>query len=429
MCGLALCYALNRRGIPFDCVDRNQDLGGNWLEGIYEGVHTITSRKRTGFSEFPVSSKLPEFISRNQMLDHLRRYADHFGLRRFIEFRKEVTSVQQAGRHWRVVFQEGTSRTYRGVFVVNGHHWDMRWPEIRGHFRGEYLHSRQYTGPEMLAGKRVVVVGAGNSACDVAVAAASVGAYAGMAVRDGHWFMPRSFMGIPLDDLGRLNDDLPMFLQRFLARFAVRAAFGSYERYGLPRPRHRILTRPPTVSTELITCLQKGQVEVLPNVKRFDERKVVFEDGREREADVVVCATGFRVAFPFLARELFRWEDEVPQLFHNYVSVEHPGLYVFGMFQPLGGAGKMISAGARELAEMARFEVDSGVHFASLLARLGVRAGSRMLIHPNRTRRRSLRYAALAGLLQRVPHRFWKRYFKDAAREEAAAPVELTNAA
>lgn len=166
--GLGMAKALRDRGIAYHHLEKNADVGGNWLNGVYSSVHLLSSRHGTGYAEFPMPSHLPDFPSGAEVLAYLRSYADEYGLRERIEFGCEVERVEPIDADgmggWRVVTGTDT-REYAAVVVANGHHWHRCWPKLPGGetFPGCMLHSKDYTGPEQLEG-RVLVIGAATRA-------------------------------------------------------------------------------------------------------------------------------------------------------------------------------------------------------------------------------------------------------------------------
>src|SRR5579875_2628843 len=174
--GLGIAHAFQEAGIAFDIFEKNDDVGGNWLNGVYDATHIISSRNSTGYEEYPMPASYPDFPSRQQVLDYLRSYADHYGLRRYIQFGRRVERIEPLDPRglsgWRVTLDDGRSLEYRGVIVANGHHWDRRYPHYPGSFSGKTLHSKDYKNADDFEGERVLVVGAGNSGCDIAVEAA-----------------------------------------------------------------------------------------------------------------------------------------------------------------------------------------------------------------------------------------------------------------
>src|SRR5262249_31059967 len=197
--GLSMARAFQNTGIAYEQLEADTEVGGNWHHGVYPTAHIISSRRTTEFADFPMPESYPDFPSAEQMESYLRQYADHFHLRPQIQFNTKVTFCRPlADQRWQVDIENGESRVYRGVVVCNGHHWDCRWPSYPGQFSGEYLHAKQYKDPEQLRGKRVLVIGGGNSACDIASESARLGKKCAISLRRGYWFLPKTMLGVPL---------------------------------------------------------------------------------------------------------------------------------------------------------------------------------------------------------------------------------------
>jgi len=187
--GIAAAQVLDAHGIPFDCFEKGSQIGGNWryendngMSSAYRSLHINTSRRVMAFKSLPMPDHYPDYPDHFQMAAYFDEFADHFGLREKIAFRTEVTRVQPADGEWAVTAkgaggEENTER-YRAVLVANGHHWDPRWPEPAfpgsQDFEGEQIHAHHYREPEVLRGKRVLVLGLGNSATDIAVEASRI---------------------------------------------------------------------------------------------------------------------------------------------------------------------------------------------------------------------------------------------------------------
>ncbi|MBX3214812.1 MAG: NAD(P)-binding domain-containing protein [Labilithrix sp.] len=376
--GLGVAAAFRRHGIDYEQFEAADAIGGNWHHGVYETVHIISSRKTTEYGDFPMPSSWPDFPSARQMLEYLNAYADHHDLRGGIRLSTKVTRVEpvdvEAGT-WKVSWErangERGERIYDGVVVCNGHHWSSRMPKYPGAFGGELIHSKSYKSPEQLAGKRVLVIGGGNSACDIAVEAARFAQSAHISMRRGYWFLPKTFLGVPLVEL--MQPWMPPFAQRAVARAMARVAVGPYERYGLQHPDHRPFDRHPTINSELLYYLRHGEIAPHPDIERWDGRAVRFVDGHEEEIDLVIAATGFDVRFPFLADGVVAWKDGYPQLIGGLVPPDHKNIYFFGLGQPRYGAGPLITAGADLLCEAVATQRRLEVPLGAVLARLGSR--------------------------------------------------------
>jgi hypothetical protein len=232
-------------------------------------------------------------------------------------------------------------RHYEHVIVANGHHWDPRWPEpsFPGSetFPGRQIHAHYYKTPEIFEGKRVLVLGIGNSATDISVESSRVAKETYLAMRRGAHIVPKYLLGVPTDHLtDSVVARMPLKVQQLSMAAMLRLAQGKVTDYGLPEPDHAVLHAHPTVSDDLLTRLGHGDITVKPNVDRFEGSKVFFVDGSAAEVDIVVYCTGYKVTFPFFDEKVVRAEDNHVDLYRRVVDPEHPGLYFVGLVQPLG---------------------------------------------------------------------------------------------
>jgi cation diffusion facilitator CzcD-associated flavoprotein CzcO len=381
-CGLAHASALKEAGIAYEQVEADADVGGNWYHGVYRTVHIISSRKTTEFTDYPMPADYPEFPSGQQILDYMRAYASHFDLYPNIEFNSKVTIVSpRADELWDVELATGERRTYKGVLVCNGHHWHKRFPNYEGEFAGEYLHSKDYKGPEQLTGKRVLIIGGGNSACDVASEAARVSSSAHMSLRRGYWFMPKTLLGKPIVESPVMH--LPVWLQRLILRGLIRVVVGRYEDYGLPRPDHKIFEKHPTISTEVLHYLKHGRINPRPDVARFEGNTVHFVDGTSTEFDTIICATGFYVSFPFLPEGMVTVRDgNLAMLYASCVLPEYRHLYIIGTRQTRYGIGPLLTPGSKLIARMIQLQNQMELPIGLVMKESGAKLPSSHLVNP-----------------------------------------------
>lgn len=384
-CGLGVMAALRRHGIAFEGFERDDRLGGNWYHGVYETVHIISSRRTTEYRDYPMPLNYPDFPSAAQMLAYLNDYAAHHQLGQHIHFNADVVRVTPAPNdRWELTLGNGERRVFGGVVIANGHHWDCRYPSYPGEFTGELIHSKQYKSPEVLKGKRVLVIGGGNSACDIAVEAARFARASHISMRRGYWILPKTFLGKPLVESVPIW--FPLWAQRLYLRAVVRLVVGRYQDYGLQKPDHRPFEHHPTINSELLYFLRHGRVAPHPDIKRYDGRVVEFADGTRAEFDLIVAATGYHLSLPMLAPGVVEWRDGIPQLI-GLASPTYKNLYVFGAGQARYGAGPLISAGAEALCTMIVAQRRLKRPIGALLRRLGVRPASTMLVGPEQVLR------------------------------------------
>jgi thioredoxin reductase len=367
--GIAACQVLDARGIPFDCFEKGSQVGGNWryendngMSSAYRSLHINTSRNLMAYATYPMPEDYPDYPNHFQIARYFDDYVDHFGLREKIRFRAEVVSVVPADGGWEVTVEsaDGVRETkrYRAVLVANGHHWDSRWPEPpfpgADEFEGEQIHAHYYREPEVLRGKRVLVLGIGNSATDIAVESSRIADATFLAMRRGAYVLPKYLNGKPTDEsASAILTRFPLPVQRFFISHMLGLAVGDMTAYGLPQPDHKLLEAHPTVSAELLSRLGHGDIAVKPNIERFSGgRTIRFADGSEEEIDLVVYCTGYKISFPFFDENLISAKDNRLSLYRRVASVEHPGLYFIGFIQPLGAIMPIAEAQSEWVADL-----------------------------------------------------------------------------
>jgi dimethylaniline monooxygenase (N-oxide forming) len=368
--GIASCQVLGARGIEFDCFEVGSEVGGNWrymndngMSSAYRSLHINTSRDLMAYATFPMPRDYPDYPDHRQIAAYFDAYVDRFGFRDKIRFRTEVTAVEPAGSQWRVRWRSRNGGNegeglYRAVFVANGHHWDARWPEPpfpgSEDFVGEQMHAHDYKTPDVLEGKRVLVLGIGNSACDLAVEASRIADGTLLAMRRGAYVLPKYLFGKPTDETNTPGlTRLPLSLQRAFFQASVRFVQGKMTDYGLPQPDHKLLEAHPTISSDLLSRIGHGDIEVRPNIERFEgERSVRFVDGRVDEVDLVIYCTGYKITFPFFSDGLVTARDNHIPLYRRVVHPELPGLYFIGLLQPLGAIMPLAEAQSEWIADV-----------------------------------------------------------------------------
>jgi len=380
--GLGMAQALKEAGILYDQVDASNDIGGNWHHGVYDTAHIISSRKVTEFSCFPMPESYPDFPSRENMRDYIDSFAEHFDLRSQVELNRKVIQVRPVEDNlWQVSFANDEQRLYKGVVMCNGHHWCKRFPKFDGEFDGEIIHSKDYKKPQQLQGKKVLVIGGGNSACDIASEAARVGVKCTLSMRDSVWFIPKTFMGIPVADLGKKGRS-PAWYQRLMTYILIRLTFGKHETYGLPKPKHRIYDKHPTINNEVPYYIKHGRIISKPEVRRLNGKSVEFIDGSRAEFDLIVCGTGYYVAYPFLPSELQRVKGSVVQCYGDSFLADYKGLAYIGWYQPRSGIGSVIGAFAPVFARYLQLQDEINIPIGLVLQEMGQKPRQTHLVDP-----------------------------------------------
>jgi cation diffusion facilitator CzcD-associated flavoprotein CzcO len=349
--GLSALKALRQLGVPAVGFERAGEVGGNWNFGaatsrVYESTHTISTKPFTQFPDFPMPASYPDYPSHRQAQEYIQRYASHFGLYDHIKFGCDVVAVEPAGDQVDVTVadlltDEHSTRRFAGVVIANGHNWSPKLPYYPGLplFRGQRIHSAEYKSADQVRGKRVLVVGAGNTGCDIAVDAGMSGAIAYHSARRGYWYSPKYAFGRPSDQFADLLLALrvPLEVRRLIFTAVIRIMVGDLTAFGKAKPDHRFYETHPVVNQLLPYAVGHGRVVPKPDIERFDEESVVFVDGSSAEIDMVVFATGYRATFGFIAPELLGADEGGPVLGRQIFSPAHPGVVVSGLIQPDSG--------------------------------------------------------------------------------------------
>lgn len=346
--GITTAKRLRDHGVAYDQFEMSDDVGGNWYfrnpnerSAVYESLHIDTSKTRLQFEDYPVPDEWPDFPSHFLMHQYFRDYVEHFGLRDAITF---DTSVDRAVRRddggWDITISTGETRSYTDLVVANGHHWSPRLPDYPGRFDGVLMHSHDYLSPfepVEMRGKRVIVVGMGNSAMDIASELSSpwMASTLYVSARRGVWVLPKYRNGQPADKV-MAPPDIPKDVALQASRALIRELVGRMSDYGLPEPDHEPLSAHPSVSADFLTKAGSGDIHMLPAIERLDGHTVHLTDGRTVEADVIICATGYEMRFPFFAdseADLHPDDEHRFPLFKRMIKPGTDHLFFLGLAQ------------------------------------------------------------------------------------------------
>ncbi len=341
--GLAAARALKDAGLDFTVFERHADVGGLWDPDnpgspVYDSAHFISSRTMSGFAGHPMPDDYPDYPSGRQILAYIRDFTEQQGLRPFIRFNTAVNAAERTPEGFRLHLADGTTEDFTHLIAAPGTNWAPNRPELNGHFSGEIIHASQYRSPELFRGRRVLIVGAGNSGCDIACDAARVADAAFISVRRGYHFIPKHIFGTPADVFAASGPHLPMWLTQRVFGVLLRLLMGDLTRLGLPKPDHRLLESHPILNDQLIHHLRHGDIAARGDVERLDGREVIFRDGRREPIDLIVLATGYDWPVPFIDPGLLDWDGKRPRLWMSVFAPRDERLFIAGMMETNGGA-------------------------------------------------------------------------------------------
>lgn len=344
--GLATIKVLVDEGLSnIVCYEQNPWIGGNWKytaseshSSVCSTTHIISSKKLSEFSDFPMPDSYPDYPSHQQVLAYFEAYADRFNLKEYIRFNSRVVKANKLKNNtWELLLESGEKEVFEFLFVANGHHSVPKHPESVKNFSGRYLHAHSFKNNEGFEHERVLVIGAGNSACDCAVEISRVASNVALSIRTPQYIVPKFFLGRPADTFNEGMLWVPKKIRNILLRLSLRFQLGKYSDYGLPEPEHGLLEAHPTMNSELLYKIRHGKVHPRPAIKSVQDRKVVFVDGSSEEFDTIVAATGYKIETAFFDSEFLDYSDsDRVELYLRMIHPVHPGLFFIGLFQPQG---------------------------------------------------------------------------------------------
>ncbi len=348
--GITALKNLRDEGLDVVCYDFNSNVGGNWIyneklshSSVFETTHIISSKTLSQYEDFTFDDfepGLPDYPSHDQLRRYFQAYAAKFNLYPHIQFNTLVESCElDEANQWIVqTSHEGVSKTevFTHLVVCNGHHWKPRMPHYPGNFTGRLMHSHEFKNATPFKDQRILVIGGGNSACDVAVETSRVSAKTTISWRRGYRIVPKFLFGKPSDVVASRMAFLPTKLKFFFSELTVKIFSGSNKNYGLPEPEHAITGTHPTINEELLYKVRHGKVFPKGDIERFDGEHVHFKDGSVGAFDTVIACTGYILAHPFFRQDFLNYSEGDVPLYLKMLHEKYENLFFVGMFQPLG---------------------------------------------------------------------------------------------
>lgn len=364
--GITASKALFETGIPFDCFEKGSKIGGNWLynndnglSSSYQSLHINTSKQMMAFSDFPMPESYPDYPHHSLIYKYFEEYIDRFGFRGKIHFNTTVEKIEKLGeKHYRVYTDKFPPREYSSIIVANGHHWSPKRADFAGNFTGVSSHAHDYKTYHGFENKKILIVGIGNSAVDIACELSNVTPHVTISTRSGAYIMPKYLFGKPTDQISKPPLSFaPLFIQRIALKLALRLNVGNQAGYGMPVPDRPVLMEHPTISQEILNKVGHGKVKIKPNIHRLDGKVIHFTDGTSEEFEHIIYATGYNIRFPFFDERFFSVADNEMPLYEYVVHPEHGGLYFIGFIQPLGAVMPLAELQSRWVAKLIKNQI------------------------------------------------------------------------
>ncbi|MGA3038173.1 MAG: NAD(P)-binding domain-containing protein [Vulcanimicrobiaceae bacterium] len=350
--GLCAARYFKEAGFAVTVFEIGSKVGGLWcfendngLSAAYRTLHINTAKSLTNFKDFKFPPSTQHFPDHRDMYAYFERFVDHFDLRSLIRFNTRVMSVHPANpvprqrSAWIVETEHGKSETFDAVVVASGHLSSPLHSEKYRAFGGEYLHSHDYRRPENFLGKRVCVVGAGNSGLDIAADLASVNPRTVIVARSGVLIVPKLIFGRPFTDMTAwlAHPLIPQWINRKITRALIYLIHGPMERLGFQTRQGRAHTMS---NATIVQHIAYRRAEVKNGIESIQGRRITFADGTAEEFDTLIAATGYKVELPFLSEDILPVRNNVVELYNRMIHPDWPGLYFMGLLNVNGAANQ-----------------------------------------------------------------------------------------
>lgn len=333
--GLAVAAQLRSRGIKFEVLEKSDKIAFTW-HNHYDRLclHTVKEFSSLPLLDFP--NHYPTYVPRQTLVEYFERYAGHFGIKP--HFNQEVDRVVRDGTGWRVRTRAGQSFQAEQVVVATGVNRIPHQPTWTGEndFEGSIVHSRAYKQPEPFLGKRVLVVGCGNTGAEIALDLAEHGIETVVSIRSPIAIVPRDLNGRPVQRTALLLAKMPFGWGDWLGTQIRKLYFGDLSKYGIPQSRVppavqlRETGKTPVIDLGTVRMVKDGKIRVVGDIDRFFDKGVHLKDGEALEVGAVILCTGYRAQVTDFVpgAEAVLNHHQLPQHFEGADAFE--GMYFVG---------------------------------------------------------------------------------------------------
>ena len=346
--GISLGKELNQAGINYDLYESESDFGGVWNTNsncghTYPSLHLISPKLNTQFPDYPMPKEYPHYPNHKLMHRYVCNYARKFGVYEKAHFNVSVACVKSQADDWQVKLSNGETKYYSFVLISNGMQREPCYPHpaYAGIFSGEVMHSIDYRTPEQIKSKRVLIIGAGNSGCDIAVDAVHHCPSIYHSTRRGYYYQPKFINGMPtprwMENLGnkfKTREETLAYIQQVFK-------FAGYDGtdYGLKKPDYPLDAAHPIMNSQILYHIGHGDIQPKDDINFFQDKNVIFKDGSQVEVDTIIYATGYHRSFPFLNPKYVEMKNGIPDCFLHIAPKNFDNLLFIGYINSATGLG------------------------------------------------------------------------------------------
>ena len=387
-CGLITTKTLSEAGHEVFCYEVSDTVGGHWKidnksgkSAAYESLTTNTNKQMSRLRDYEMPVEWPDLPTHELMYEWWTGYVEKFSLAGQLYLEHEVMKVDSLSAGWRLSVNHGDKTTqleFDAVVAASGNYWDPKLPAFLSDYTGDWIHAQQYRSPERpssLTGKKVLVVGSGNTGCEIALELSrDTSIEVHLAARSGNWILPKYIDGPegrvhiaakaplshPLDPVPAVVRLIPEKVRTHLfnriAKQAFAKQFGVYAdrltTAGMPPPPTNPLEKRPAVADGLAEALEAGAITAKPGISSAQGKTLMFSDAQSDQYDMVICATGYHLTYPYLDQAVLDTQGDDMRLFRGLMHPRHHSLFVVGVSRPTGGFWPVAEAQAEFIGQL-----------------------------------------------------------------------------
>jgi cation diffusion facilitator CzcD-associated flavoprotein CzcO len=338
--GLSIASVLKKFNQEYILIEKANSAGAAWLNH-YDRVHlhTVKDFSNLPFLKFP--SHFPRYIGKNQLLEYFKLYVEKFNLS--INYNEEAIEIENKTK-W-ITKTSQTIYESENLIIATGYNSEPKIPKWKNQeiFKGEIIHSRFYKNGKKYKGKKVLVIGLGNTGGEIAIDLFESGAQVDISIRSPVRIVPRDLMGIPMQYSAILFTYFPDSISDFVSKHILKLFTEDLSSYGILTPEYGTVSqltkqeKVPLIDIGTVSLIKQGLIRIKKDIHEFKETGVLFEDGDFSEYDSIILSTGYRTGL----EKLFKDTDSIlnskgsPMIRGKESKVK--GLYFLGFNNHLGG--------------------------------------------------------------------------------------------